>query len=315
MKRTLAVNPIQILRIDRLDMGRWDDIVTAPRSDETDKGTGMNMRIANLKDLAQILDWAADEGWNPGLGDAAGFFAADPDGFFVAEQGGALVAAISVVAHSAEFAFLGLYLCHPEFRGQGIGYSLWKHALDHAGTRTVGLDGVADQQANYAKSGFVKTGSSVRYEGVLPPVASRNVRLADDADAGVISTLDQQANGVTRPRFLNAWIAQTDTRKTLVLCSGSEVTGFATIRRCRQGVKVGPVIAPDTAQALELTKGALQALPSDHVIIDVPSENTALTNTLIGAGFESSFATARMWRGTPPVASGTLAAIATMELG
>ncbi|MCB1350353.1 MAG: GNAT family N-acetyltransferase, partial [Maritimibacter sp.] len=87
------------------------------------------MRVARADEIGTVLDWAAAEGWNPGLDDAAAFFAADPEGFFVTERDGAPVAAISVVNHAPDMAFLGLYLCRPEWRGQGIGFALWQHAL------------------------------------------------------------------------------------------------------------------------------------------------------------------------------------------
>src|SRR3712207_6914266 len=41
----------------------------------------------SLHDALPILDWAAAEGWNPGLRDADAFWAADPDGFMLAELG------------------------------------------------------------------------------------------------------------------------------------------------------------------------------------------------------------------------------------
>ena len=53
----------------------------------------MTFRTADADEIALMLDWAADEGWNPGLDDAAAFRAADPDGFFVAEVDGEPVAA------------------------------------------------------------------------------------------------------------------------------------------------------------------------------------------------------------------------------
>ena len=40
----------------------------------------MTVRLMTLADLAMVLDWAAAEGWNPGLDDAAAFLAADPEG-------------------------------------------------------------------------------------------------------------------------------------------------------------------------------------------------------------------------------------------
>jgi len=100
----------------------------------------------NISDVELVLDWAAEEGWNPGPEDAAAFHAADPEGLLIAEVAGEPVAAISVVNHSASFAYLGLYLCRPAWRGRGIGRALWLEGLAHAGGRTVGLDGVAAQE-------------------------------------------------------------------------------------------------------------------------------------------------------------------------
>ena len=111
-------------------------------------------RTASIQDLYLILDWAAEEGWNPGWDDAAAFHAADPKGFFLALDDSEPVAAISVVNHSDTFAFLGLYIALPSHRRKGIGLGLWRHAIKHAGDRTIGLDGVPDQKANYAASDF-----------------------------------------------------------------------------------------------------------------------------------------------------------------
>ena len=274
-------------------------------------------RTATLDELRLALDWAAAEGWNPGRGDAAAFHAADPDGFFVAEVAGAPVAAISVVNHSDSFAFLGLYLCRPEYRGQGIGYGLWQHALVHAGGRTVGLDGVAAQEANYAKSGFVRTGATMRFVGKLPPQTHSDIRAMSPSDLHDLAALDAAANGITRPAFLNAWLTETETRKTVVLGDSGAITGFATARLCRDGVKIGPIVAPRTEDALALAKAALARLATGptETAIDLPEANSALTSELGALGFANTFTTARMYRGPAPTTGPNLHAIATMELG
>jgi predicted N-acetyltransferase YhbS len=277
--------------------------------------SGPAFRTATLSDVALMLDWAAAEGWNPGLDDAAAFHATDPEGFFVAETGGAPVAAISVVNHSDSFAFLGFYICRPDWRGKGIGFALWQHALAHAGDRTVGLDGVADQEANYARSGFVRVGASVRFEGQLIPETSPRARPVTDDDHEALAVLDAEANGVTRTSFLVGWISDTATRRSLVLETGNEVTGFATIRACRDGVKIGPIVAPSVSDALTLSRAALVQLRASRVVIDVPSTNTALTGALRAEGFTDTFATARMYRGAAPAMTQNLQAIATMEAG
>ncbi len=273
------------------------------------------IRLARPDELPAILDWAAAEGWNPGLDDAAAFRAADPAGFFVALRDHRPVAAISVVNHSDDFAFLGLYLCLPAWRGQGIGYALWAHALGHAARRTVGLDGVAAQQANYAKSGFVHAGATRRFEGPLTPAPAADVRPATPSDHDALTRLDRAANGVDRPRFVSAWIAAAVSRRTLVLDTGHGPEGFATIRRCRTGAKIGPLIAPDASTGLRLARAALAALPAETTIIDIPQASVAMSEALGARGLRETFATARMYRGIPPPTGATLQGIATMELG
>ena len=55
------------------------------------------VRKMNLSDLELALEWAQAEGWGPGKGDVAAFFAADPDGFWALELDGEMVASLSAV--------------------------------------------------------------------------------------------------------------------------------------------------------------------------------------------------------------------------
>jgi ribosomal protein S18 acetylase RimI-like enzyme len=116
-------------------------------------------------DLALALEWAAREGWNPGLHDAHCFYAADPQGFFVGEREGVPIGCVSAVRYGSGFGFLGLYIVKAEHRGQGFGLKLWRAALDHFGDRVTGLDGVVAQQENYRKSGFRLAFRNIRQQG------------------------------------------------------------------------------------------------------------------------------------------------------
>ncbi|QYZ71941.1 GNAT family N-acetyltransferase [Neotabrizicola shimadae] len=272
----------------------------------------VRLRTATVDELGLILDWAAAEGWNPGLGDALPFHATDPDGFFLAEAEGRPVAAISVVNHDERHAFLGLYLCLPDWRGRGIGLALWHHALAHAGNRTVGLDGVAAQQANYAKSGFVLQGATTRLAGRLAGATDRAIRPVGPGDVDALVSLDAASGGVKRARFLSRWLEPETGRQSVMLAEGG---GFATIRACRSGAKIGPVIAPDADLAMRLVRAALAALPCDTVAIDLPATSAALRDRLQELDFAPVFQTARMSLGPPPQGDGRVQAIATMELG
>ncbi len=276
--------------------------------------TGIRLRTATAQEVALMLDWAAEEGWNPGLDDAPAFHAADPEGFFVADIDGSPVAAISIVNHSDIFAFLGLYLCRPEYRGQGIGFALWQHGLQHAGGRVVGLDGVPDQEANYVRSGFTLTGRTRRFGGRLA-AEPLTMPLAQAEDGATLARLDREATGISRPRFLKAWTQNTATRKTVVLRDGDAIIGFATARLCREGCKIGPIIAPDDATTHHLAAQAAAAVDAEAVFIDVPEKSAAFAGALESRGFEEVFRTARMYRGEAPEDQATLKAVATLELG
>jgi hypothetical protein len=268
-----------------------------------------------LADLQLALDWAEKEGWNPGLDDAAAFLGADPDGFFMRRIDGRPVSAISVVNHAPDFAFIGLFICLPEFRQLGHGYGLAQAVIGHAGARTIGLDGVAEQQENYGRAGFVAVGATLRHEGEAIPEAGvvRAVR-AQDLDS--LLDLDVAANGYRRPAFVAGWMTDTGSRRTLVQEDGGRITGAVTWRRSIRGTKVGPVYAQSTRDALGLIGAAAQSSGgAGPFVIDVPEANRTLRRELEALGYTVAFATARMYRGTPPQSGTALAAIATMELG
>lgn len=265
-------------------------------------------------ELDQALDWGAAEQWNPGIEDAAAFHASDPQGFFAARLDGTMAGAISVVNHDPQNAFLGLYLVRPDLRGQGIGLALWTHALAHAGTRSIGLEGVAAQQDNYRRSGFVPLSETRRFVGTIP--ARRGaVRPATQADLALIAALDRAAVGHDRPAFLRAWTTPAATRGTLMALDGR---GFVTWRHCRTGTKIGPVTAADAGTARMLLQAAAGCGPAPHVL-DVPRGQAVLERFCTDAGMACSFATARMVRGPAPVfggdAQGVISSVATLELG
>ena len=272
--------------------------------------------VMSEPELAGVLSWAAAEGWNPGLSDAVAFHAADPKGFFLTKVHETPVAAISVVNHDDKNAFLGLYICHPDWRGRGLGLATWNFGIAHAGARSIGLDGVPEQEHNYRASGFVKTGSSMRHEGRFEGTESQNVRLPSVSDVDALIQLDASANGYIRPAFLRSWLwNEEQTRGTSVLVRDGDIVGFATWRACNSGTKIGPVVAPDVAAALELISDIATFRRDGPLIVDVPEDNADLRKDLESLGFTVPFVTARMYRGTPPQAGPSLQAIATMELG
>ena len=123
-------------------------------------------------ELELVLEWARQEGWNPGLDDSLAFHGADPSGFFVGALGEVPVGSISMVKYGDEFAFLGLYIVHPDFRGKGYGRAIWNAGMASAEGRVIGLDGVEAQQQNYRKAGFEPAYKTIRFGGIAKTVPS-----------------------------------------------------------------------------------------------------------------------------------------------
>lgn len=274
------------------------------------------IRTMQPEDLEEVLEWAAAEGWNPGLEDAAAFLAADPGGFLVRDVAGVPVAAISVVCHSPDFAFLGLYLCRPEFRRQGHGWAVWQAGLRHAGSRTVGLDGVPAQQANYAASGFALAGRTIRFSGQVTGAGPGRTRIPTDSDLAAILAADRVATGIDRPAFLRPWFRGAAHRTTRLLDMPGGRPAFATVRQCRDGVKIGPLQAPDRETGRTLVLSCLPAGQAGIVAIDIPESCADMISLAEDLGLVPVFETARMYLGPAPRQHlPPCFAVATLELG
>lgn len=258
-----------------------------------------SLRIApmTLSDVGIAIEWAAKEGWNPGLDDASTMHAVDPGGFLMGWVGDRPATAISVIRHSETFGFLGFYLCHPDFRGQGFGWQTWQAGMAYLGDRIVGLDGVPAQEENYRKSGFVLAHHTRRYAGNVDGRAHPHCRLATPADMPRLLQMDRDVSGVDRSAYLSAWLTQTQTRQTMVCERGGQITGLGTIRACREGHKIGPLFAPDGETALCLIEALVVEGTAHQINIDIPDPNQIGVDLAGGLGLAPVFSCARMYRG------------------
>ena len=194
---------------------------------------GYRVRTMEPQEVALAVDWAAKEGWYPGLHDANCFCAADPDGFLIGLLVDEPVATIAVVKYGTSFGF---YIVAPAHRGLGYGTKIWNTGLARLQGRTVGLDGVVDQQENYTKSGFVLAHRNVRYQGTRLRGASATAAILalSKLPFDEISSYDEQFFPDTREHFLECWIKQTQGAALGFVQEGSPA-GYGVRRPCRFG--------------------------------------------------------------------------------
>lgn len=269
-------------------------------------------------EVAIAIDWAADEGWNPGLHDGECFHAADPGGFLVGRLGDDPVATISVVKYGTSFAFLGLYIVKPGYRRQGYGIRIWEAGLARLAGRNIGLDGVVAQQDNYRKSGFTLAYRNVRYRGTGGATVAPDARIVPLSMIPVAETIayDRAFFPDERTAFVRCWVAQPQAT-ALGIVHGSRLVGYGVVRACRTGFKVGPLFADDAELAGALLDGLKAFVPGDAALfLDVPEANPAAVALAERCGMSVVFETARMYtEKAPALPLRRLFGVTTFELG
>src|SRR5262245_4194042 len=238
------------------------------------------VRPMRRAELDVLVDWAAGEGWNPGLRDADIFWATDPEGFVAAEVDGELVGGGSIVSYDGRFGFMGFFIVAPAHRGRGLGRRLWTHRKESLLARlapgaAIGMDGVFEMQDFYARGGFAPAGRDLRFEGVgeaapIPPALVDAREVPFDA----LLRYDDAHFPAPRRAFLECWIAQPDTR-ALAAVEAGEVRGYGVIRPCRRGFKIGPLFAADAGLAEDLFRALGDQARGEPLVLDTPEANAA----------------------------------------
>ncbi|KPV53544.1 GCN5 family acetyltransferase [Kouleothrix aurantiaca] len=264
------------------------------------------------------IDWASREGWNPGLHDAACFYAADPQGFLLGKLNGEAISTISAVKYGDNFGFIGLYIVEKRFRHQGHGIQIWDRALADLKGRAVGLDGVVAQQENYKRSGFALAHRNIRYAGTSAGAGGAEptcVSLADIAFAD-LATYDRRFFPAQRDAFLNAWVSQPQSH-ALGIVENGQLSGYGVIRACQAGYKIGPLNAESPGIAATLFAALVGSIPPGATFyLDVPEPNRQAVALAQSHGMTPSFETARMYIGAAPALPlGKIFGITSFELG
>ena len=278
---------------------------------------GLRIRTMRPDEISIAVNWAAAEGWNPGLVDDACFAVTDPEGFFIGEIDGVPAATVSCVNYGVDFAFLGFYMVREDLRGRGYGLRIWNAAIAHAGPRVIGLDGVVAQQQNYQKSGFELAYENIRYGGTARALDANpaGVIALSEIPLATVAAYDATVFPAARPAFLRAWI-NSPGHMGRALVRGGDLAGWGVIRPCRNGCKIGPLFADDRTVAEAVLSALLASVGDGEIFLDVPSINSDAVALAQDLGLTPSFETARMYTGAiRPLRLERVFGVTTFELG
>ncbi|OGD10046.1 GNAT family N-acetyltransferase [Candidatus Amesbacteria bacterium RIFOXYB1_FULL_44_23] len=279
---------------------------------------GYEIRPAKKEEMKIMVEWAAKEGWNPGLHDIDAFYEIDDKGFYLGFLDNQPISSISAVTYENKFGFLGFYIVKPEFRGLGYGLRLWKEAIKHLPNQNIGLDGVEDQQENYKKSGFKLAYGNVRYEGMgkISEVKNPKIVTISESIFADVADYDKDVFPVSRESFLSTWFKQPESLAVAYVERG-KVSGYGMVRKCINGFKVGPLFA-DSAKIAEILFQSLRSHvgKGNKVFIDVPEVNKQAVSMMKKYHLKPIFKTARMYtKELPKVDLNKTFGVTTLEIG
>ena len=277
------------------------------------------IRALEKSELGTLLDWAAQEGWNPG-DELDVFWQTDPQAYLGVHRDGELIAGLAIVDYGGRLGNMGLFIVRPDFRGQGLGRQLWYQGRDRLLERLdpgapIAIDAVKAMEDFYAASGFIATHDQHRMRVVSGheqvPASVRRI----SAPVGSVPDMDTGCFGAPRPTFLAGWLAQSD--HVAFAHVDDKLRGYGVLRPCRTGFKVGPLFADSADVADGLVRAMAAEVPTgSEIFVDVPEVNSAGMEWIAERGGEEVFTCARMYYGTPPASDWTAVfGVTTLELG
>lgn len=268
-------------------------------------------------DLDTAISWAEKEGWEPGLFDSSLFYQADRKGFFKGVISGEIIATGSAVIYDEHFAFCGLYIVKPEYRGMGYGLALTKARHQYCGNRNIGIDGVLENEQIYRRLGFESCCYNARYalKKSLKTIEYEHIVPLSLVDNAVIMAFDKEHFPAKREAFLTAWITQ-DKSLSLGFVTQDKLEGYGVIRACKKAFKIGPLFAQTPEIADILFRALASYAEGEPVYLDIPENNPSAVDLVKAVEMEKVFATVRMYtKYQPKLKDNEIFGITSFELG
>jgi len=259
----------------------------------------MKIRLLTQSDLPAGMRLKELAGWNQTPADWQRFLHASPAGCFAAEVEGSVVGTSATIVYEDRFAWIGMVLVDPAFRGRGIGTRLLEVAIEHLdgiGVATQKLDATPQGKPIYEKLGFVAEYELERWVLRREPAVSPALSLAAVPDLDKIVETDREVFGADRGELLHSLHADAPDFTLAIELEGGLI-GYALGRGGSRADHLGPWMAWDEPTARELLDEFLRHAGRDTVFVDCPKSNAMVRELLLSRRFVISRPLTRMYRG------------------
>ena len=168
-------------------------------------------------------------------------FALDPTTFYVGELNNEIISHINTVKYPGHSTFISTFVVAEKHRGKGYGKKTWDAAWnDLDKSITIGLDGVTEMVPKYESLGFCCVWNVAVVE-IDPEMISTNfasishppgitVKPINTIDISKVIEYDASVFGVSRERFIQAWITIPGSRGWVAVDERSNLVGYAAVR-------------------------------------------------------------------------------------
>ena len=167
------------------------------------------------------------------------------------------------------------------------------------------------------KSGFELAYANVRYGGTVaaPAAPQAGVVALSEIPLVAVEACDATVFPAPRTAFLRAWISSPGHGGRALTRDGA-LAGWGVIRPCRNGHKIGPLVADDRAAAEMVLSALLASVGGGEIFLDVPAINRDAVALAQDLGLAPVFETARMYTGAiPSLRLERVFGVTTFELG
>jgi len=272
-------------------MVRWlDDPIVA---------TNMQLRLMSRTDIPAGMRLKDIAGWNQTPADWERFLRASPAGCFVAEAEGKVVGTATTIVYEGRFAWIGMVLVDPDYRGRGIGTRLLEKTIAHLDAcrvPTMKLDATPQGKPIYEKLGFVTEYEIERWTLKRAPGAATVTGESPAPDLERILSADREVFGADRGDLLRSLDGDAP-EFTLTAHFLGHLTGYTLGRRGSRADHLGPWMARDEASARDLLDRFLRCSGRETVFVDCFREHPCARQLVRSRGFEFSRPLTRMYRG------------------
>ena len=259
-------------------------------------------------EFQDVIKWAKHEGWNPGINDAEVLYNAAPEGYLAGKIGDELVSSVTAIIYKRRYAFMGMYIVHPKYRGMGYGYATWQEAmrrLEAQSVEVVAMEATLPQVERFERSGFHVAYLHDRFIYHVDGRELQTTKTWDVTEESIddVCAYDDQFDVEVREGFVKKWLHIPGVEAVYWADRiHGEIKGYGVIREAAEGYRVGPLYAHDIKIASEIFDAlGSKARYGATLTIDVPESNDAGIRLLRDRCGERHGQLARMYKGdTPP---------------